>query len=515
MNFNLRLLLTIFIFICFVQPTLVFSSAEPNMSVSWTKNSEIQNPISTIANDEKTDIPTWYLQDKWVYNTNITFHDKNISFIGKIKNLTIQIESIERIEYRKQNIPVYKIKITGNVTGKLTPQEPICWPFPINGEMNGYVYTKLSDLSQIKSEINLNAVTQIGGGLSLWFINKTEGEKIGFQMQITSTFNPSLENFDFPIYENDAWATYLRTNISASFSFGGGQYKDSFSTNFSRFQNMTCTNQEKIETNEGLFDSYKISVPEIKGNGLWYVPELKNTAQIKINYSQNNTMFKLESILQSSNLDYPQILIEENIEPQMQYTNKEIVISGKIINTITNQSISNESVVIEIPHVEKKWTVQTNQYGEYIKTIKAPNIVDHTPSFTSEYGSDGIIVWFSSDQEYYNVKTFISKSDTSDPVIRLNKPKQNYLYINNKEICPFFTPLIIGSIDITIDATDYESSIKKVAIYIDDSHQKTLENPPFIFNWNEKTNGIHTICAVAFDEFGNENNIKLTVFKLF
>ena len=44
--------------------------------------------------------------------------------------------------------------------------------------------------------------------------------------------------------------------------------------------------------------------------------------------------------------------------------------------------------------------------------------------------------------------------DTEPPVVEITSPKQNYFYFMNRELIPFLTPLIIGDIDVMVDATD-------------------------------------------------------------
>ncbi|MEF8848681.1 MAG: Ig-like domain-containing protein [Candidatus Thermoplasmatota archaeon] len=465
---------------------------------------------------EKVDIPTWFINEKWVYDLNLIFDSENLSFQGEIKNLTLKVEKIKRIQFNNKTIPVYKNRLTGKIEGKLTPSEPVSWPFPIKGNITGYSYVKISDLSQIKTDLTIKGTTQIGGGASVWFIDETKGEKVAFKINLKNEFNPSLENYDFPIQINDSWITYFKTNISASLSIAGGQYQEKISTDFSRKQNLTCTSQNQIKTHLGQFNSYQISSLDTDDNIICYVPDIKNLAKLKLNYTdQNKSLFLTSEIKSFTNISQ-QINVEETLNPKTQYVNKKIEISGKINNKDSNQSIKNKQITIEIPNIQKNYTTYTNQKGRYSVSIPAPNIKDYTPTSSSNFGSDGIITWFiSNDKKYYKVKTFTSKNDTISPSVTIEKPLKNNLYMKNKKICGFFTTLVIGDIDIKISAIDYETAIEKVEIYIDGNLEKVMKKSPYIYEWKQKNTGEHSIKTVVTDKGGNQKQDTLKIKKIF
>jgi len=90
------------------------------------------------------------------------------------------------------------------------------------------------------------------------------------------------------------------------------------------------------------------------------------------------------------------------------------------------------------------------------------------------------------------------------------------LYINNKRIIPYKRARIIGSID--IEAYIYEdwyghSEVDKIEFYIDDELKETLDSEPFLWTWNEKTIGKHTIKLIAYDSEGNSDFKEIIVYK--
>jgi 5-hydroxyisourate hydrolase-like protein (transthyretin family) len=93
------------------------------------------------------------------------------------------------------------------------------------------------------------------------------------------------------------------------------------------------------------------------------------------------------------------------------------------------------------------------------------------------------------------------------------------LYINNKRIIPYNKVRIIGSIDIQAYIFEDEfgpwgSEVEKVEFYIDGNLKVFFTAEPFLWTWNEKTIGKHTIKIVAYDLQGNSASKELVVYKL-
>ena len=94
------------------------------------------------------------------------------------------------------------------------------------------------------------------------------------------------------------------------------------------------------------------------------------------------------------------------------------------------------------------------------------------------------------------------------------------LYVNNKRIIPFNKARIIGRID--IQAYVFEewhgpggptNQVEKIEFYIDDELKTTLYSEPYLWTWNEKKIGKHTIKVIAYDFEGNSNYKELVVYK--
>ena len=110
----------------------------------------------------------------------------------------------------------------------------------------------------------------------------------------------------------------------------------------------------------------------------------------------------------------------------------------------------------------------------------------------------------------------ITEKDTIPPTIQFTSPERA-LYIGNKKVIPFLTTIIVGSINIEVQASDYESGIDRVEFYIDNELKKTDNLAPYSWMWKEHTpfRFRHTIKAVAYDMEGNSAVKEVKVWKSF
>ena len=111
-----------------------------------------------------------------------------------------------------------------------------------------------------------------------------------------------------------------------------------------------------------------------------------------------------------------------------------------------------------------------------------------------------------SNQDLYPLGYF---REYEPPNVSIIKPEKA-LYLNNRQIRQFLfrKPLIIGKINITVNATDDGSGIERVEIYIDGEQKANITAQPFYYMWKKDSRmrlfgHTYTIKAVAFDKDGN------------
>jgi glutaredoxin len=101
-----------------------------------------------------------------------------------------------------------------------------------------------------------------------------------------------------------------------------------------------------------------------------------------------------------------------------------------------------------------------------------------------------------------------SVPDNIPPTVTIEKPKSGYVYLQDNEGRPrlfFKNALIIGKITIEVNAVDMESGIDRVMVLIDGVEQAVITTSPYIFVWTQFSLPFipHTVCIVAYDEWGN------------
>ncbi|RLF37596.1 MAG: hypothetical protein DRN03_02055 [Thermoplasmata archaeon] len=88
-------------------------------------------------------------------------------------------------------------------------------------------------------------------------------------------------------------------------------------------------------------------------------------------------------------------------------------------------------------------------------------------------------------------RVWVARCSDSPPIsVKIEKPKEGYLYIFDREILPLGKTFIIGGITIKVAASN-ESLIKRVEIYVSDRTYEyipktVIYEPPYEWKWNER-----------------------------
>ncbi len=79
---------------------------------------------------------------------------------------------------------------------------------------------------------------------------------------------------------------------------------------------------------------------------------------------------------------------------------------------------------------------------------------------------------------------------------------ESFVYIKNKKIIPFFKPVIVGPLSINVDS----DKVSKAEFYVDGKLKETLIEPPYTWQWNERSFMKHNIETKIYDQEGNSNS---------
>ena len=133
--------------------------------------------------------------------------------------------------------------------------------------------------------------------------------------------------------------------------------------------------------------------------------------------------------------------------------------------------------------------------GDYQVKVKAEDMYQEQSSFSS------------------STQVQIFGSNTV-PTVTITNPEQG-IYLNNQKIIPFPMTIIIGDIDIIADASDAESGIDYLELFIDGVFEDDSFSEPYEWNAMKLKFGKHTIRVVAYDTTELSSEAEISVFKLF
>jgi len=102
--------------------------------------------------------------------------------------------------------------------------------------------------------------------------------------------------------------------------------------------------------------------------------------------------------------------------------------------------------------------------------------------------------------------------DNTPPTVSIKTPKEAFYFYNRKIIDLFFT-LVIGNIEIKVEAFDTHSGVCNVSFYIDDIFVVDIVEPPFSWMWSDISFSWHTLKAIAYDGADNFAYDEIKVLK--
>jgi parallel beta-helix repeat protein len=107
--------------------------------------------------------------------------------------------------------------------------------------------------------------------------------------------------------------------------------------------------------------------------------------------------------------------------------------------------------------------------------------------------------------------------DSTPPTGSISKPDYA-LYVRNNRVMNLFVPVIIGSIDIEVDAADEQSGINRVEFYLNDEYVGETSDEPYSWHWDQPVFLKRHQFLMKIQIYDNANNTaidELAVYKFF
>ncbi len=383
---------------------------------------------------------------------------------------------VTEILHGDKEFDVYEIEITGDISGEFSYE---LLSGDIEGEISGTSYIRVSDLAEVKSEINSNGI------VSILFIDRD------YELSHNSYFFPPMEIHDFPIKVDEQWEISTLTESSGWFILED-LMEENYSESYYLNETVQCIAKESITVPAGSFESYNINYAS---NFLWYSPHVGNMVKSVVDESTENSTFSAVISLESFSRSIQPLNVTEVIDPQETFIDSSVTISGQVINTGTGSPVNDGYVTIEIPLIDKDWTTNTNENGYYLINIDAPLIFDDTPS-VDEFGSAGVIVKCSFEDLYgYQVKTLVIFADYPPESPIINGPTEGK---------------VGASYTFTFTSNDSDNDALYFIVFWGDGTVDEWVGPvhsgePITKSHTWYEEGTFKITAKAIDEFGAES----------
>lgn len=115
---------------------------------------------------------------------------------------------------------------------------------------------------------------------------------------------------------------------------------------------------------------------------------------------------------------------------------------------------------------------------------------------------------------YYGMVVFGDPTLCIPSQIQMNVTRpENALYVGDKKIMPFVTPVSIGKITIDVSATSTSYGIEKVEFWVDDMLKSNDTEAPFSWTWHTIAFLRHTVKVIAYDTAGNTATREFRLWK--
>jgi hypothetical protein len=189
-------------------------------------------------------------------------------------------------------------------------------------------------------------------------------------------------------------------------------------------------------------------------------------------------------------------------------------VCGLVHDNYTGEPIVNADIIVHWIDIHRQLNNKgshTDENGFYSIRIGTGKFSVNTN--TEAYIDQGFGWIYINDYE----TVWVNFSLDPELVVEILKPINGFYY-KNKMVFPFYFPVIIGSVDIEINATYFGGNpIDHVEIKIDNSSKYNFTSPPYVYHWDEKTlfRFHHTIEVTVHRNYDSEAVKKLQVWKFF
>ena len=376
--------------IAFAQFSSILSSDDFHTRQSGFNESHVQAMTTTGT----ADVPIWRVNDNWMYDGFLDVGDfvaesgVSTSVETLDGSLDRTVQDVYLMEIGDKETLVYEVESVGEYESDGVIQ--------IDGT-SGCLYVdmqtteliRVSDLATYSQEVTINVYFDpLFFGCASW-LRQDIGELV-----VENTYDPPLENYDFPITVGESWGMDYEQATDYS---GSSNYvdipEDSSDSNSTSWSVVSQGNSGVAYP--GCYQSFNVTAYDSDGEETgynWFCPavrgEVKSTMEQAFGFLAVHELVSYQPVLRGKLV---------SIDVQYPLSPTDIEISAWINVTNQGQGIPGQQVQFRYESDEHFQNVTTDDNGTYHVVFNSGNNPDDTDG-PGELGSHGLIAWISDER---------------------------------------------------------------------------------------------------------------------
>ena len=358
------------------------------------------------------DIPDWRVNDNWMYDGYLDVADfvadsgvsTNVETLEGTLDRTVSdiylldIEGNETLVYEVESIGAYEsagsIEIDGN-SGCLYV------------DMETTEIIRASDLATYSQDVTVDVY--FDPDFLWWSCSDDLRQEIGV-LSVDNTYNPPLENYDFPISVGETWGMEYNQNTEYS---GSSNYvdipDDSSDTNSTSWSVVSQGNSGVAYP--GCYQSFNVTSYDSDGEEVgynWYCPSIRG--EVKSSIEQAFGFIAVHELV-----SYQPVIRGKEITIDIEYplSPTDIEISAWINVTEQGQGVANENIQFRYESEHEVQNVTTDENGSYHLSFNTGDRPDDTHG-SGELGSHGLLAWTHVEGKVVGSKTLVIDSEVHE-----------------------------------------------------------------------------------------------------
>ncbi|MFL2975777.1 MAG: CARDB domain-containing protein [Candidatus Thalassarchaeaceae archaeon] len=386
---------------------LACSLTVADLSDSNPYSEEASVQVRTTGN---TDVPDWRVNDNWMYDGYLDVAD----FVAD-SGVSTNVETLEGSLDRTVS-DIYLHDIAGNET--LVYEVESIGAYESDGAIeidgtSGCLYVdmqtteiiRVSDLATYSQDVTIDVYFDpLFFGCASWL-----RQDIGV-LSVDNTFDPPLENYDFPLSVGETWGMDYGQDTEYS---GSSNYvdipDDSSDTNSTSWAVVSQGNSGVAFP--GCYQSYNVTSYDSDGDEVgynWYCPSIRG--EVKSSIEQAFGFIAVHELV-----SYQPVTRGKEISIDIEYplSPTGIEISAWLNVTDQGQGVANQSLQFRYESEQEIQNVTTDEYGSYHLVFNSGENPDDTYG-PGELGSHGLIAWTHLGGKVVGTKSLVIDSEVHE-----------------------------------------------------------------------------------------------------